>query len=146
MNAPKPLGNPAPSASHCTQAKTVWERASEAGPVCAFGAGGICCRICNMGPCRITSKTPCGVCGADGDTIAARNLCREIAAGAAAHSDHCRHLLHVFKLAAQGCSPDYTIKDERRLREVAASYGLATDGRTTQETAAELASIPPSSR
>jgi carbon-monoxide dehydrogenase catalytic subunit len=120
---------------------TVWQRAGEAPPPCASGKGGICCRICNMGPCRITAKNPRGVCGADGDTIAARNLCREIAAGVAAHSDHGRHLLHVFKLAAQGNSPDYTIKDERRLREVAAEYGVSTADKTTRQIALDLSAL-----
>ena len=34
-----------------------------------------------MGPCRITPKAQLGICGADADTITARNLLREIAAG-----------------------------------------------------------------
>ena len=40
---------------------------------CGFGKSGVCCKICHMGPCRITPKAPRGVCGADADTIAARN-------------------------------------------------------------------------
>jgi carbon-monoxide dehydrogenase catalytic subunit len=121
--------------------KTVWHRAGDSGPACAFGKNGLCCRICNMGPCRITTKNPRGVCGADCDTIAARNLCREIAGGVAAHSDHGRHLVHIFKLAAQGNSPDYTIKDERRLREVAADYGITIGNKTPLQIASELAEI-----
>jgi anaerobic carbon-monoxide dehydrogenase catalytic subunit len=120
---------------------TVWQRAADAGAVCAFGKNGICCRICNMGPCRITPKNPRGVCGADADTIAARNLCREIAAGVAAHSDHGRHLVHIFKLAAAGNSPDYTIKDERRLREVARDYGVDSENKTALQTASALSEI-----
>ncbi len=119
--------------------KTVWHRAGDSGPACAFGKGGICCRICNMGPCRITPKNPRGVCGADSDTIAARNLCREIAAGVAAHADHGRHLVHIFKLAAQGNSPDSAIKDERRLREVAVDYGITMENKTPHQIASELA-------
>jgi anaerobic carbon-monoxide dehydrogenase catalytic subunit len=118
--------------------KTVWRRADESGASCTFGRTGICCRICNMGPCRITSKNPRGVCGADADTIAARNLCREIAAGVAAHSDHGRHLVHLLKLVAEGKTSDYAIKDERRLREVAADYHVATEGKSPQQIALEL--------
>lgn len=121
--------------------KTVWHRAADSGPACAFGKNGLCCRICNMGPCRITAKNPRGVCGADCDTIAARNLCREIAAGVAAHSDHGRHLVHIFKLAAKGNSPDYTIKDERRLHEVATDYGITIDNKTPFQIASELVEI-----
>ena len=40
---------------------------------CTFGKNGVCCRLCYMGPCRITPKAPRGVCGADADTIVARN-------------------------------------------------------------------------
>ena len=55
---------------------------------CTFGKNGVCCRLCYMGPCRITPKAPRGVCGADADTIVARNYVREVASGTAAHSDH----------------------------------------------------------
>ena len=27
-------------------------------PHCKFGEQGVCCRICSMGPCRITPKAP----------------------------------------------------------------------------------------
>ena len=43
--------------------------------------GGHLLPVRHMGPCRITAKAPHGVCGADADTIAARNLLREIADG-----------------------------------------------------------------
>ena len=31
----------------------VWDRYDIMQPQCGFGQLGICCRICNMGPCRI---------------------------------------------------------------------------------------------
>ena len=31
-------------------------------PHCKFGESGVCCRICSMGPCRITKKAPRGIC------------------------------------------------------------------------------------
>ena len=34
-------------------------------PHCKFGEQGICCRICSMGPYRITPKAPRGICGCD---------------------------------------------------------------------------------
>ena len=34
-------------------------------PHCKFGEQGVCCRICSMGPCRITPKAPRGICGCD---------------------------------------------------------------------------------
>ncbi len=30
-----------------------------------FGLAGVCCKNCNMGPCKITAKSARGVCGAD---------------------------------------------------------------------------------
>ena len=38
-------------------------------PHCKFGEQGICCRICAMGPCRITPKAPRGICGCDAHGI-----------------------------------------------------------------------------
>ena len=32
---------------------TAWDRWEAMQPQCGFGSLGICCRICNMGPCRI---------------------------------------------------------------------------------------------
>lgn len=48
---------------------------------CGFGLQGVCCRLCANGPCRITPKSPRGICGADADTIVARNFLRSVAAG-----------------------------------------------------------------
>ncbi len=58
---------------------TVWDRYKGQQPQCKFGMTGVCCRLCHMGPCRITPKADKGICGADVDTIVARNLLREIA-------------------------------------------------------------------
>ena len=69
---------------------------------CSFGTDGLCCRICYMGPCRIRAKSPYGVCGADADTVVARNYLREVAGGAAAHSDHGRHLALLLAKVAEG--------------------------------------------
>ncbi|MCL2774386.1 MAG: carbon monoxide dehydrogenase, partial [Oscillospiraceae bacterium] len=57
---------------------------------CGFGKSGVCCKICHMGPCRITPKSPKGICGATADTIVARNFLREVSGGTSAHSDHGR--------------------------------------------------------
>jgi len=116
----------------------VWDRLETQTPQCGFGKQGICCRICSMGPCRITKKAPLGVCGADADTIAARNLIRMVAGGAAAHSDHGRDVAHTFKMAVESDDCDYMIKDELKLMEVAARYGIKVEGRETKEIAGDL--------
>jgi carbon-monoxide dehydrogenase catalytic subunit len=71
--------------------ETAWDRLEAQEPQCGFGQLGICCRVCNMGPCRIDpfgEGPQRGVCGADVDTIIARNFLRAAAAGCSAHSDH----------------------------------------------------------
>jgi carbon-monoxide dehydrogenase catalytic subunit len=85
--------------------ETAWDRYLAQQPQCGFGLLGVCCRNCVLGPCRIDpfgNGPKKGVCGADADTIVARNLLRMIAAGAAAHSDHARDIVHVLELVAEG--------------------------------------------
>ncbi len=108
---------------------------------CAFGTKGVCCRICHMGPCRITPKSPLGVCGADEDTIVARNFLQEVAGGSAAHSDHGRHLVLLLKKIGQGRGGGYTIKDEAALRRAAASYGIDAGVLAVNELAVRLAEV-----
>ena len=36
---------------------TVFDRFDKQQPQCAFGIAGVCCRICFMGPCKITPKS-----------------------------------------------------------------------------------------
>jgi len=118
-----------------------FSRADTQGKRCTFGMDGVCCRICHMGPCRLTAKSPFGVCGANADTIAARNLLREVAGGAAAHSDHGRSLVLLLKAVAEGRGGDYKIKDERRLRSAAAEWGVEIDGLSSNEIAARLVEV-----
>lgn len=120
----------------------VWDRYEGMQPQCGFGALGVCCRICTMGPCRIDpfgDGPQAGVCGANADTIAARNLVRMIAGGSAAHSDHGRDIAHTL-LAASGDAPcDYTIKDPEKLKAVAEIYGVKTEGRGVREIGRDVA-------
>ncbi|MBC7190548.1 anaerobic carbon-monoxide dehydrogenase catalytic subunit [Candidatus Aerophobetes bacterium] len=122
----------------------VWDRYEAIQPQCGFGKLGICCRICNMGPCRIdpfaeNDKEKTGICGASADTIAARNLARMIASGAAAHSDHGRDVADTLLLLAEGRTKDYQIKDEEKLKALAVEYGVKIEGRKKEEIAGELA-------
>jgi anaerobic carbon-monoxide dehydrogenase catalytic subunit len=123
------------------QFETAWDRWDMQQPQCGFGQLGVCCRICNMGPCRIDPfgrEPKRGTCGADADTIVARNLVRMVAAGAAAHSDHGRDVAHTLTLAASG-KGGYQIKDPEKLRRIAAEYGIAANGHSDAQIAAELA-------
>jgi len=100
-----------------------YRRADEQGKACTFGTSGICCRICHMGPCRVGPEKP-GICGAAAETIVARNLLRQVAAGVAAHSDHGRHMVLLLKAVAEGKNSDYEIRDEHRLRAAARRWGV----------------------
>ncbi len=123
--------------------ETAWDRYEAQLPQCGFGELGVCCRNCNMGPCRISpfeeEGPKLGVCGATADIIVARNLIRMIAAGAAAHSDHGRDIAHTLLLTAQGKGGGYEIKDVVKLNALAVEYGIETEGRSKEEIALDLA-------
>ena len=120
---------------------TCFARVDTQRSVCTFGKNGVCCRLCYMGPCRITPKAPRGVCGADADTIVARNYVREVASGAAAHSDHSRHLVLLLRKVAQGQGGSYRIADEQALRYAARLYKLEEQGRAKEAVALDLANL-----
>ncbi len=119
---------------------TAFDRADEMA-ACNIGAQGMCCKICGMGPCRLTKDGSTGVCGATIDTVQARNLIRSIAAGAAAHSDHGRDMAFILKAVSKGEAEGYMIRDVAKLRTVAAYYGIAIDKRSPNEIASDLADL-----
>jgi len=124
--------------------ETAWDRLEQQQPQCGFGMLGICCRICTMGPCRIDpfgDGPQVGVCGADADTIVARNFLRAVAGGTSAHSDHGREVAEVFIAAATGEAPDYSFKDTVKLHKLAQELGVETKDRADNEIAAELGRI-----
>ena len=61
-----------------------------------------------------------------------------VAAGAAAHSDHGRHVAHTFLHAAKGELPDYQIKDIPKLLAVAMDFDIPTEGREIKDIAIEV--------
>ncbi|MBN1304639.1 MAG: anaerobic carbon-monoxide dehydrogenase catalytic subunit [Anaerolineales bacterium] len=119
---------------------TAFTRADDMVP-CNIGGAGMCCKICSMGPCRLTKDGQTGVCGATIDTIQARNLIRAIAAGAAAHSDHGRDMAFTLKAVANGEAEGYTLKDIAKLRTVASHYDINIEGRPPEEIANDLADL-----
>ncbi len=122
--------------------ETVWDRYASQLPQCGYCEMGLSCRVCAMGPCRVDpfgEGPQKGVCGADGDIIVARNLCRMIAAGAAAHSDHGRDLVEVMGQIAEDKAPGYAVQDPEKLKKVAAEYGIQTEGKDEKAIAGALA-------
>lgn len=122
--------------------ETAWDRYEKQLPQCSFGQLGICCRNCNMGPCRIDpfgEGADKGICGATADIIVARNLLRTIAAGAAAHSDHARDAVLTFKKMSEGEAGSYRIKDEAKFLSLASEYGVSIEEKSHEKIASELA-------
>ncbi len=108
-------------------------------PHCKFGEQGVCCRICAMGPCRITPKAPRGICGCDVHGIVGRNYLKFTAGGAATHSDHGREICHTLYLSA--ADGNYKVKDEAKLMKLAKEFGVETEGRDLYDVAHEVAEV-----
>ena len=126
----------------------VFDRAETTKP-CPIGVEGSCCSMCAMGPCRVPlpkgkeetaeeKRKRRGLCGATAETIAARNFVRKIAAGAAAHSDHGRRVTEAFLLTAKGEAPDFEIKDEQKLLQLALDLGIKIGDRSNNEIAIDI--------
>ena len=121
---------------------TAWQRYETMAPVCKFGELGVCCRICEMGPCRINpfgEEPQKGICGADADTIVARHLIRQIAAGSAAHSDHGHDIAHTLLLTAEGKAEGYKIKNTDKLFKIAKEWDIPTENKEINDIAKEVA-------
>ena len=88
---------------------------------CGFGLQGVCCRLCANGPCRITPDAPRGICGANADTIVARNFLRAVAAGSGCY-------IHIVENTARqlkntGLHRD-RIRSEKALNHLAEIFGV----------------------
>ncbi len=115
-----------------------WQyRVANQTPHCKFGEQGICCRICSMGPCRITPKAPRGICGCDAHGIVARNYLKFTAGGAATHSDHGREICHTLYCAKP--EGPYKVKDPEKLIRIAKEWGVETEGKDIYDLAHEMA-------
>ena len=120
-------------------ADTWQKRVKDQTPHCGFGESGTCCRICSMGPCRITKKAPRGICGCDVHGIVARNYLRFTAGGAATHSDHGREIMHTLHQTKEG--GNYQVKDPEKLIRIAKEWGVETEGKDIYDLAHEMAEI-----
>ncbi len=113
------------------------QRVKNQTPHCGFGEAGTCCRICSMGPCRITPKSPRGICGCDVHGIVGRNFLRFTVGGTAAHSDHGREIMHtLYETKEDG---NYTVKDPEKLIRIAKEWDMETEGKDIYELAHEVA-------
>ncbi len=93
------------------------------------------------GPCRIKADDgpgSRGICGASAWTIIARNVSLMLLTGAAAHSEHGNHISHALVEMASGKAPDYSVKDEAKLKEVCRRVGINVEGKGIMELAHEV--------
>ncbi|WP_270646897.1 anaerobic carbon-monoxide dehydrogenase catalytic subunit [Paeniclostridium hominis] len=106
--------------------ETAFHRTEDQKVKCGFGLQGVCCRLCANGPCRITPKSPRGICGADADTIVARNFLRAVASGAACY-------LHVVENTARNLKKlgesKGVIKGEKTIDELAQIFEIKANDR-----------------
>jgi carbon-monoxide dehydrogenase catalytic subunit len=112
--------------------ETGWDRFDAMQDACGFGDLGLCCRHCMMGPCRIDpfgEGPQRGICGISADGIVARNLCRMIASGTSAHSDHGVHILEALERVFSGDTGNFKITDPGKLKSIAAEMGLKVSGK-----------------
>lgn len=121
--------------------ETAWDRKDILKAPCGFGAAGVCCRNCAMGPCRVSpvpgKGAERGICGATADVIVSRNFARMVAGGTAAHSDHGRSIcLDLYHSSPDG---DIKVKDEKKLMVVAERFGVKTEGRDIYDIAHDVA-------
>lgn len=103
--------------------ETSFNRVESQKAKCKFGKEGVCCKLCSNGPCKITPKSPRGVCGADADTIVARNFLRAIAAGSACYLHVVENTAKNLKNIGEGRG-NLKIKSPETLDTLAKAFGI----------------------
>lgn len=106
---------------------------------CSSGSNGTCCRQCLMGPCNTIFGKRKGICGADADTVVARNLLMMTGRGMSAHASHALHVATSLLKTAQNKTP-YTIKDSEKLMVIAKKIKVDTSN-GIEDTAIQVASL-----
>jgi len=118
--------------------ETVAERLAAQRPQCGFGARGLCCRMCQMGPCRISAKSPRGVCGRTMDIVVAANLLRGVAAGTSAQTMHAREMILTLRAVARG-EISLSVLGLDRLREVGNYLNVSQSWTSPEEVTERIA-------
>jgi carbon-monoxide dehydrogenase catalytic subunit len=120
--------------------ENVFDRFDAQKPLCKYGLDGICCKICNMGPCRTTKKSPKGICGADADVIVARNLLRNVAAGVSVHVAHGKEILLALKAAGER-KLNIPIRGNEEIIRRSKIFGFYDKNKSINELAVEIANF-----
>lgn len=103
--------------------ETSFNRVEKQKAKCKFGKTGVCCKLCSNGPCKITPNSPKGVCGADADTIVARNFLRAIGAGSACYLHVVENTARNLKDIAEG-KGNLKIKSPETLNKLAEIFDI----------------------
>ncbi|MFA5174971.1 MAG: anaerobic carbon-monoxide dehydrogenase catalytic subunit [Patescibacteria group bacterium] len=88
---------------------------------CRVGQLGTCCNRCGLGPCREN-----GACGANVDTIVARNWFETVLRGTACHASHALHVATVLLKVAKSETTAFKIKDVEKLKFIATKLKIDT--------------------
>ena len=104
----------------------VFDRFSQQQPTqCKFCIEGLSCQLCANGPCRISARTPRGVCGVDAHTMVARNFVyRHVTIGTSANIFHCHQAARTLKAAGENPKSGLRIRDLEKLKKYADMAGL----------------------
>lgn len=120
--------------------ETYLDRFAEQQPQCGFGLKGTCCRMCLWGPCRISEKSPRGICGRSQEEIVISNILRMLVAGLAAHGRHAHEIIYTIKGIAEG-RINLKLKGIDRIYELARKLGLQMEGKSQTQLAGEIADV-----
>jgi len=120
--------------------ETCLDRFEKQQPQCSFGLKGLCCKMCQWGPCRITEKSPGGICGRSQDEIVISNHIRALVSGLAAHGRHAHEVIYTIKGIADG-KINLKLKGKERIKEMADKLGIDTQNKSENQLAGEIANI-----
>ncbi len=120
--------------------ETLLDRLESQQPQCGFGLRGLCCRMCQWGPCRITAKSPRGVCGRTMEVVAAANLLRAAAAGTSAQTIHAHEMILTLQAVARG-EISLSTKGMARLRDVGSALNVAYSWTPMTEVTESVAAV-----
>ncbi len=120
---------------------------------CAFGARGLCCRNCNLGPCRLASEdmphhmqavSPVlnrSTCGKTADSMVASMQLSTALRGAAGHMAHAMDVLETFHAVAWRKTDQYQLADTAKLEALAGQLGIPTDDTDPYVLAQQVAAV-----
>ncbi|MFZ3173187.1 MAG: anaerobic carbon-monoxide dehydrogenase catalytic subunit [Carboxydocellales bacterium] len=120
--------------------ETFLDRFEAQQPQCGFGLRGLCCRMCQWGPCRIGPKSPRGICGKDLNSMVLGNILRALVAGMAGHARHAHECIMSIIAVADG-KINIPLKGESRVWELAEKFHLDTAGKEFLTVAKEVALV-----